>query len=158
MRRTWKRALTIGLVVAAAVGVVLSVGAGLGWFRAGPAPTVTVSMVHWEILQGVDEQGTGWFGPDSFNETGGTTGFPLTIPVGSTFVATLALSSFSSSNHTIFSIDAKAPFDVLHVTPDLPNNVAPHEDDVLFQVTVQAPSTSGNGPMVVDLTVDAQPA
>lgn len=160
MRRKWSRNRFWQVVLASgtAVVVVLLVLVGVGVLRplAGPGPgTLTVSIVHWEILEGQvgPNSSQGWFGPSQLNYTQGE-GYPTSVTAGATFTISLILAVFGGENHTVFWVATQAPFTVVSCDPVLPITVSYVQDSATFFITVLAPSLSGQS-LPLNMTLDS---
>ncbi len=153
--RTRGRLLTVLVAIAAAVVVVLVGLIGAGYLRlpTSPAPTVTISAVHWHILEGTTAGGIGWFGNSTFNYTTGN-GYPQTVRSGGSISIPWTTSNFDSANHTVYSVTTSAPFAFEGSRPALPMVAPGGEDDVIFEFTIAIPSGT-SGSFALDLTVNA---
>ncbi len=145
--RRWdrRRLIGLGVVIGAVVVALLVVLIALGVLvlPAQPAAQVTVSSVHWTLVQGSTGHGFGWFGPSEFNYT--YPAYPVEVPPGHTFVVVWTFSNHDLSSHSIVSISAASPFRFVSSQPSIvpPLNVPAGEDSGLLDLTIQAPNDGG---------------
>lgn len=156
MRRTRRRTLFWGVLLAAVAGIliVLLVLIGLGYLvLPGPAPpNVTVTEVSWTLFQGTSH-GHGWFGSSTFNYTAND-GYPATFPAGYTFTVAWSPVNFDSVSHTVYTVAVSAPFELVSSHPALPYAVAPGDDSGNFSFYITTPSST-SGAYVLQVTVNA---
>ena len=154
-RYFWYAVLGIALVVVvllALIGLGVLVPAG----GASPAP-VTVSYVHWTVLQGDvgNNSSEGWFGPSEVNYTKAE-GYPHPVASGGTFTVSWVVSNAGGAAHTVYSATVAPPYSLLSTRPSLPVVVPAGEDTAIFTFTVRAPSDPGAS-IPLSITVDALP-
>lgn len=152
------RGMVFAAGAAAVVVAALLVLVATGVLRPSSAPStdpVTVSEVHWTIIQGTvpGNSSQGWFGPNEYNYTHAE-GYPLEVAAGGTFTVSWVVSNVGGASHTVYSVAAGAPFVVVSSHPALPLAVPAGEDDATFVFTIQAPNSPGGG-FALSLTVTA---
>ena len=148
-RRTLRRLLTIGLIVAAVVVVVLLILIASGILvlpSKSPAP-VTITYVHLTVIENVTAGGYPWFGPTS-RSINFTNGFPLQVAPGKTFSVVWAnFANLDSVPHTLnglsWTTTPAASVTKAATLPALPYTVPAEANDNNLQITFTVPSTPG---------------
>jgi hypothetical protein len=155
MKRRRPTLLTVLLGIAAGGLSVLLALIGFGWLvLPSPAsPQVTVTGVHWRIIQGENPRGLGWFGPEYLNSTSAD-GFPLAVSSGGSFSVDRLLSNVDLVNHTVYTVTVGAPFRLVSTDPPIPTTVPTGEDDYIFGVTVSAPNVGASESVPLNVTID----
>ena len=161
-RRALRRMLTVAIAaVAVLVVVLLILIAGGVLIKPGntPAP-VTITSLQVRVIEGNTSGGLPWFGATS-PERNYTTGYPLQVPAGSTWDATLFFYNYDTVSHTLSSVQAgsipRESVPVTSTTPNLPVTIPPSPESIEgqnFIVYVTIPSTPGAS-YVITLNISA---
>jgi len=140
--RTRQRLLRWGIVAAASVVAILLVLIGLGYLvlPSNSPADVTITAVHWTVLQGTTSSGQGWFGPSEFNYT--DNGWPAQVTPGGSIAIPWSFSMYDTTNRTIYAILVGAPFSLRYCSPSLPI-LTGATDDGFVSVAVNVPSQGG---------------
>lgn len=118
-----------------------------------PPPMVTVTSVHWNVTQGTLPSGEGWFGPSQFNYTLAN-GFPKNVSPGGTLFISWGFINYDSQNHTVMTVTATLPFQVVATEPGLPAMAPAGFDDGALTVSVQVPNAPGDvSPLFLNVTI-----
>lgn len=150
-RRQWWL-IVDGIAVAVVVGLLVLIGLHVLVLPPAAGPTVTVTSVTLNIVEGNDSYGWGWFG-NSTRTLGANDGFPTQVGSGGTFTVPLNLPIQDNKNHTASGISAAPPFFVSETAPVLPSEIHLGDEDWQLTVTVLAPSVSSSQSETVTLTL-----
>lgn len=138
----------IGVAVAV---VIIVIAAALFLFNRSSGASVTVTGAVAYLEQGHTSDGRNWFGNSTIVYS---SGFPLSVAVGGTFVITLNLDNIDAMTaHSLVGFQPNAPFTVSSSSPELPVHY-PSFSDGATTVTIQVPPSTGS--YALNLTVICQ--
>lgn len=149
-RRFWQ--LAIGVATVVVVGLLVMIGLGVLVLPSTAPEKITISEVHWTIIQGTTSTGFGWFGP-SERIANNSSGLPLRVTLGHSFTVLLPLTDLDSVNHTIQTVTVVSPFNVMGTSPSVPALVISGMDDFLISVTLGTSGASGDQSYTVQITL-----
>ena len=147
-RHFWTIAVGIAAVLLVVLLSLIALGVLVLPGGSGPAP-VTVTAVDFTLQQGTlsrpcgNASEPGWFGASTFMYTG-VAGNPFVVVApGGSFSVPLELENYDNNPHTLYSVQADAPFTVTSTSPTLPANLYACQDDALLEIYFTAPTTAG---------------